>query len=142
MVERFCYIFVMTLLLCVSINANAQENDVPFTGVFVMGSGSGCYGHLYIKTKTIEWISYYHNCKISPYKILEKQFDDKGKRIVYLIEKPSKNCGMKVIEFIGNPESSERIPPYTWWNLIAYKTIDEYKKRSIDGFGCAMISVD
>ncbi|CAI3956383.1 unnamed protein product [Commensalibacter communis] len=134
---------IIVILSFFSINANAQEKNIPFTGVFE-GHGRVCYGHLYIKTKTIEWISSFAVCKRSTYKILEMQFDDKGKRIVYLIKNPSKYCRIKIIEFYKEPMDSED-SVFEHWTLTGYKSVEEYhrqkdtKQTSEENFDCDMV---
>ncbi|PRC94327.1 hypothetical protein [Solimicrobium silvestre] len=98
--------------------------DKPFTGVFE-GQGRGCYGKLFIKTKTIEWNTPFTVCKQTPYTILEKDFSTKSPHIAYLLKNSSeKACGLQVIEVKFNPE----YPDY--WKAIGYPTIDDFYNKN------------
>jgi hypothetical protein len=100
----------LSSLLCGNI-ASAST----FTGVF-SGQGKACWGPLYIRTKTIQWITDFSVC-YSPYTIEKKTFVDKPQNydyILYRLNQPSKACSWRYIALYYYKYADSPYMHYDW----------------------------
>jgi hypothetical protein len=96
--------------------------DVPFTGAF-SGTGRACSGGLYLRAKTVEWISTYSICKRSRYELLAKDLTVDHQRIAVRIKTRSKQCRYEIFE-------AEQVSTYSW-DVRGYKTLEAYQKQDL-----------
>jgi hypothetical protein len=117
---------VATLWVCAT--SALAADDASFTGNFQSSGGLVCQGGLYVRTKTLDWISTYHVCKNSPYEVLEKDLSGERHRIVFRIKKRAPRCGMEVFELKqANPRNRQ-------WDTHAYPSLEAYRNRTLPGW--------
>lgn len=107
--------------LLVAAGASAAA-DAPFTGSF-KGTGRACNGGVYVRPKTIEWISSWSICKSGGYEVLEKKLEGDGQRIVFHIKARSKQCRYEVLAL-------EQVHG-TDWTADGYQSLEAYQKREL-----------
>jgi len=101
--------------------------DPVFTVAFG-SSGRACQGGLYVRTKTLDWITTYQVCKAMRYEVLEKDLTGNPQRIVFRTEKRSRQCSMEVFEL------SQADPRVGKWDASAYPSLEAYQKRNEPGW--------
>jgi hypothetical protein len=97
-----------------------------FTGVY-SGQGEACWGPLYIRTKTIQWITDFSAC-YSPYTIVKKTFADKPKNydyILYKLNRPNKTCSWRYIALYYNQYSAVSDMQY-YWSVAGFPNIQDF----------------
>jgi len=114
--------------------ANLAEAKI-FTGRFA-GQGEACWGNLFIRTKTIEWDTWYSVCQ-SPYVILKKTFNDKPKNfdyILYRLTKPNKACRYPYIGLYFY-DRGDNIPPAEYlWRAGGFSNLQNAHSFDVKGF--------
>jgi hypothetical protein len=105
-----------------------------FTGVFY-GQGRACWGPLYIRTKTIQWITDFSAC-YSPYTIVKKTFVDKPKKYDYILYKlnlPKKTCSWQYIALYYDKYSDAPHMHYDWSvaGFTKFEDFVEFNKREV-----------
>lgn len=106
----------------VSLAGVAVAADAPFTGVF-NGTGRACFGALYVRTRTIEWITTYSICKPSRYEVLEKDLTGDHKRIAFRIKTRSRHCLYEVFELQQDSRYG--------WSAGGYQSLEAFQKRAL-----------
>jgi hypothetical protein len=100
----------------------ALAADVPFTGAFT-GTGRACSGGLYLRAKTVEWISTYSICKPSRYELLAKDLTADHQRIAVRIKARSRQCLYEIFE-------AEQVSTYSW-DVRGYQSLEAYRKQDL-----------
>ena len=113
-ITRLVGIFLLALA---SVSAASER---PFTGAF-KSWGRACNGGVYVRAKTIEWISSWSICKPSPYEVLDRSAADEPERIAFHIKQRSKTCLYEVVELVNNEGS---------WFAIGYQTLEAFRNRN------------
>lgn len=111
----------MGLALCV-FAGGVIAADAPFTGAF-SGTGRACSGGLYLRAKTVEWISTYSICKPSRYEFLAKDLTVDHQRIAVRIKTRSRQCRYEVFE-------AEQVSTYGW-DVRGYQSVEAYRKQDL-----------
>ncbi|MEX3811354.1 hypothetical protein AB3X96_13975 [Paraburkholderia sp. BR13439] len=109
-------------IILYSISNIAIGAEGGFKGDFE-GTGRACSGALYVRANTIEWNSTYSFCKTTRYKILEKNFSDEQRRIVFHLNNPGHQCRFKIVEV----EQASRHN----WNVSGYQSLEGFQKRDL-----------
>jgi hypothetical protein len=107
-------------LLCVA--GLAAAADTSFTGAF-NGTGRACNGSLFVRERTIEWISTYSICKPSRYEVLEKDLAGDHQRIAFRVKTRSRQCRYEVFEL-------QQVSRYGW-AADGYPSLEAFKKRDL-----------
>ena len=97
-----------------------------FTGHF-QGEGRGCWGDIWIRTKTIQWNSDWSAC-YSPYTIVKKTFADKPQNfdsILYKIERPRRSCSWKYIGMYFYLSDAPGL--YSNWLAVGFPKFRDYQ---------------
>lgn len=100
----------------------AVAADVPLTGAF-SGTGRACSGGLYLRAKTVEWISTYSICKPSRYELLAQDLSVDHQRIAVRIKTRSRQCRYEIVE-------AEQVSTHGW-DVRGYKTLEAYRKQGL-----------
>lgn len=115
---------VCNLLLSLSfVHVNVPAAEKPFTGVF-QGQGRGCWGKLYITSKTIEWNTPYSVCKKTSYKVIAEERHSTSPHIAYAVDKKSAHCRYNIVEISFDPEYPE------YWQAAGYQSQDDFDHRA------------
>lgn len=96
--------------------------EPPFTGAF-SGRGRACFGGLYLREKTVEWISTFSICKPSRYEVLAKDLSPGQQRIAVRIKSRSRQCLYEVFEV-------EQIDTDNW-GVNGYQSLASYTNRKL-----------
>lgn len=113
---------VANLMALALLQAPAIAADKPFTGSF-QGQGRGCWGKLYVKTRTIEWNTPYSVCAKTTYAIIGKDLDSASPRIAFALDRRSKSCRYTVVELSFDPA----YPDY--WHARGFVSRTDYDSR-------------
>lgn len=100
----------------------AAAADAPFTGAF-NGTGRACNGSLYVRAKTIEWISTYSICRPSRYEVLDKNLTGDLQRIAFRVKTRSRHCRYEVFEL-------QQVSRYGW-AADGYQSFEAFRKRQL-----------
>ncbi len=101
---------------------SANANEAPFTGVF-QGQGRGCWGKLYVKEKTLRWMTPYSICKPSKYKVLERELTTPNRHIAFELALRSTQCRYAVVELSFDPQTPD------YWSAKGYASVDDFNQR-------------
>lgn len=117
---------LLSILLFVSTSLAAEA---PFTSAF-QGTGRACYGGLYVRTKTISWLTSFSRCQKVPYEMLERQENGHDRRFTFRLKQHPKGCRFEVLYLyhrdIPNPDID--------WHVIGYASLTDYRADKQDGF--------
>ena len=119
-----------------------------FTGVFY-GQGRGCWGGLFVRTRTIEWEPGDFSCRRTTYTIIAKDLHTPFQNydhIVFKLDHVNKGCpfpyiGLYYYQPAGEAAFNNRIPEdermYYDWSVRAFPNYRLYKafpyKKNLDG---------
>ncbi|MBB5416408.1 hypothetical protein OKW33_002206 [Paraburkholderia atlantica] len=109
-------------IILYSMSSIAIGAEVGLKGDFE-GTGRACSGALYVRANTIEWNSTYSVCKPTRYEILEKNFSDDQRRIVFHLKNPGRQCRFKIVEV-------EHASGHNW-NVSGYRSLEGFQKRDL-----------
>ena len=99
----------------------------PFIGVF-HGQGRGCWGKLYVKTKTLEWNTPYSVCAKTPYTVIDKDMDASAPSIAFVLQRKSRSCRYEIVQLAFDPA----YPDY--WLARGYASRADYEgRKTADG---------
>ena len=117
--------------------AATQVAAAPFTGAF-SGTGRACYGALYVRTKTIAWLTPFSQCQRVPYEIIEQRQNGNERHFAFRLQRRSKNCRYGVIYLYHRDNPDQTID----WQVIGYESLDDYRADQKRGFkGDALTSL-
>ncbi|WP_420994412.1 hypothetical protein ACKI2N_017640 [Cupriavidus sp. 30B13] len=102
--------------------SSTTTQAAPFTGVF-QGQGRGCWGKLYVKTKTLEWNTPYSACARTPYTVIDKDMDAAAPSIAFALQHKSRSCRYEIVQLAFDPT----YPDY--WLARGYVSRADYESR-------------
>ncbi len=117
------------LLSTICAAATPLPSARQFTGAF-SGTGRACYGKLYVRTKTISWLTTFSQCQQVPYGVLEQHESGNERRFAFELKKPNKGCRFGVIYLYHRDTPNRDID----WQVIGYKSLDDYRADQAQGF--------
>jgi hypothetical protein len=95
----------------------------PFTAAF-MGSGRMCGGGLYIREKTISWLTQFSQCQRVPFEVIEQWGEGNERNIVFLLKRKPPKCQFGVIYLIHNPDPDFGV----LWHAIGYTDAAAFRR--------------
>lgn len=95
-----------------------------------MGSGHTCYGGLYVRSKTLSWLTPYSQCRQLPYRMLERSGQGRFREFAFQLQRRTKACRFGVI-YLRHTESGD---PAVGWDVTGYATLDDYRNDRQSGF--------
>ena len=117
----------------------------PFTGVFY-GQGEGCWGGLFIRTRTIQWYPGNLMCKRTVYTIIDQRLHtpfENDDHIVFKLDHVNKGCPFPYIglyyyqpldEIGPNGKTLEGLGTYYDWSVMGFESYRQYKNFPYKGF--------
>ena len=118
-----------TLLASVLIVSLAFAVDSPFTGAF-KGTGRACDGGLYIRTRTISWLTAFSQCRSVLYEVLERREEGHLRQFAFHLKQTGKGCRFDVL-YLYHPDTPN---PDTDWHVIGYASIQDYREDKQNGY--------
>jgi len=119
-------IFCRLLALALTLGSTTIQAE-PFTGVF-HGQGRGCWGKLYVKTKTLAWNTPYSVCAKTPYTVIDKDMDASAPGIAFMLRHKSRSCRYEIVQLAFDPA----YPDY--WLARGYASRADYEgRKTADG---------
>jgi hypothetical protein len=117
-----------SVLVCFAASS-MRATDAPFTGSFE-GTGRACYGGLYIRTRTISWVTPFSRCERMPYQLLEHSENGTQQEFAFQFKRPAKSCRFSVLYlYHGNTANLGRD-----WHVIGYASLQDYEGDKRNGF--------
>jgi hypothetical protein len=117
------------LILSTVCAASPVASTPRFTGAF-SGTGRACYGRLYVRTKTISWLTTFSQCQKVPYGVLEQHENGNERRFAFQLERRSKGCRFAVIYLYHRDNPDQDMD----WQVIGYESIEDYRADQAQGF--------
>jgi hypothetical protein len=118
---------LMTGFVAMGISASRADDlpsrPWPFTAAF-MGSGRLCYGGLYIREKTISWLTPFSQCQRIPFEVIEQWGEGNERNIVFRLKHKPPNCKFGVIYLRHNPDPNFGI----LWEALGYAGEVTYRR--------------
>lgn len=109
--------------LCLVVFAHiAPASEPPLTGAF-SSTGRVCSGGVYVRARTIQWISAFRLCKPTPYEVIDKVLVGDRQRIAYRLSHTDRQCPYEVIEL-------EEVGQYAW-TVNGYQSAEAYWNRDL-----------
>ena len=100
----------------------------PFTAAFV-GTGRICYGGLFIRERTISWLTTYSQCQKIPYEVLEHRAEGNERHIVFRLQKKPPYCRHRIIYLMHVDKPNFGIG----WGAIGFETLQQLQDaRKVD----------
>lgn len=124
---------VATLLVSVGAAVAAPARAAPFTGAF-SGTGRACYGRLFVRTKTIAWLTPFSQCPRVRYRIVDDQRSGNVRSLTFALARRPKGCRYGVIHLRHRDEPD----PAIGWEAFGYATLDDYRRDRASGFTAAL----
>ncbi len=118
----------------------------PFTGVFY-GQGEGCWGGLFIRTRTIQWYPGNLMCKRTVYTIIDQRLHtpfENNDHIVFRLHHLSKGCPFPYVglyyyqsgdEIGPNGKTLEGLGIYYDWGVVGFESYRQYKNFPYKSYG-------
>jgi hypothetical protein len=103
--------------------------DSPFTGAF-LGTGRSCYGGLYIRTKTISWLTPFSQCQRVPYEVIDRREKGNQRAFVFHLKQHAKSCGFDVL-YLHHPDTPNLDID---WEIIGYVSLESYETDKKNGY--------
>lgn len=124
------YQAIVVLLAGLTVHWPAAVSAAPaFTGAF-MGSGHTCYGGLYVRTKTLSWLTPYSPCRAMPYRTLEHSEQGHARRFVFQFKRHGKGCRFNVLVL----QHADTADPAIAWDATGYASLSDYRSDRQSGF--------
>lgn len=101
----------------------------PFTGAF-SGTGRSCYGRLYVKTRTISWLTPFSQCQSVPYRTILQQQRGHERALAFQLERRPKGCRYRVL-YLHHADDPD---PTIRWEVIGYASLDDFRADQARGF--------
>lgn len=143
--KRFFFLAALTVFLPLGHGmAVAGAYKGPFTGLFY-GQGNGCWGALFIRTRTISWAPGDLTCNRTAYTIVEQSlhtpFEDYD-HIVFKLHHLSKGCPFPYVGLyyyqpkyeIGEDRGFIENNMYYDWGVAGFDSYEQYKSFPYVGF--------
>jgi hypothetical protein len=99
------------------------------TGAF-SGTGRACYGKLFVRTETIEWLTPFSQCPRVRYRIVDDERDGNARAVTFELDHRAKGCRYGVIHLRHRDEPD----PAIGWEVFGYATLDDYRQDRARGF--------
>lgn len=150
--KRF-WVFVLVFLLpCMQQQALAGPFKGPFTGA-LYGQGEGCWGGLFIRTRTLDWHPGNFNCGKTTYKIIDQDLHtpfENYDHIVFKLDHLSKSCrfpyiGLYYYQPSQEAEENSQAPNeglYYDWAVVGFESYKQYDTFPYRGFADSTIDID
>src|SRR5882672_2140538 len=110
--------FLNTLLASVLLVSHVCAADSPFTGAFE-GTGRACYGGLYIRTRTISWLTPFSQCQSVLYEVIERLEKGNQRQFAFHLKQRREKCPFDVLYL----NHSDTLNPDTGWHVIGYSSV-------------------
>ena len=128
---------LLRLLLLVAallpVSALAGPYKGPFTGLFY-GQGRGCWGELFIQTKTLTWLpASWTTCQRTTYTIVDNTLHtpfQNWDHIVFKLDHLSKSCDIQYVElqYFHTDDSASESGLFYDWVAVGFLDYQDYKK--------------
>src|SRR6266849_3346311 len=118
-----------TLLTPVLLASPVFAADSPFTGAFE-GTGRAGYGSLYIRTKTISWMTPFSQCQKIPYDVIERLRKGNQREFVFHLKQHTKSCRFDVL-YLHHPDTPNLDID---WGIIGYVSRETYESDKKNGY--------
>ena len=154
MMARLFVVFFLTMLIaCPPSPAQAGAYKGIFTGLFY-GQGEGCWGALFIRTKTIEWSPGDASCQRTTYTVIDRVMHTPFQNydhIVFRLHHLSSGCPFHYIglyyylprdEVGKNGKILKDIGIYDDWVVAGFENYRQYKSFPYKGFVNSSIHID
>jgi hypothetical protein len=120
---------MLNVLLALFLISTSLATEAPFTGAFE-GTGRACYGGLYVRTKTISWLTPFSQCQKIRYEILEHEKKGNGRRFVFHLKQQQRSCRFEVLYLYHGDTPNRAID----WHVIGYALMTDYQADKQKGF--------
>jgi hypothetical protein len=121
-----CAAAVVSLALVATADGGTEP---PFTGAF-SGTGRSCYGRLFVRTRTISWLTPFSQCQQVPYRLVEQERRGNERRLTFELERRPRRCRYGVIHLRHRDTPEQDIG----WEVIGYASLDDYRADEARGF--------
>ncbi len=111
----------------------ASSREARFTGAF-SGTGRACYGRLFVRTKTVAWLTPFSQCPRTRYRIVDDERDGNARALTFALERRPKGCRYAVIHLRHHHDEPD---PAIRWEVFGYATLDDYRQDRASGFTAA-----
>lgn len=121
-----------TLVLSAALAAPALcggGEERPFTGAF-QGTGRACYGGLFVRTKTLSWLTPFSQCQKLPYETIDRKEQGRQRQFAFRLKQRTKACQYEVL-YLYHGDSPD---PDIDWHVIGYSSLAEYEADRQNGF--------
>ena len=123
--HRFLGMLLASVLLVFPVCAA----DSVFTGAFE-GTGRACYGGLYIRTKTISWLTPFSQCQRVLYEVIEHGDKGNQRQFAFHLKQRSKGCRFDVL-YLYHADTPN---PDAGWHVIGYSSVEDYRTDKLNGY--------
>ena len=128
---RASHLAVLRTLTIVAVLSGLAANAEPpaFTGVFD-GTGRACSGQLFVRQKTITWLSSFSKCRGIPYTTVEQKSEGNQRGYTFLLKEKQRGCLYQVLYLTHDNVADMGID----WNVIGYASMQDYDADKLKGF--------
>jgi len=85
---------------------------------------------LYIRTKTVSWLTPFSQCRKVPYEVIERNQKGDERRFAFHLKQRNQACLFDVLYLYH----SDTPNPDIGWHVIGYATQEEYQADKQDGY--------
>ncbi len=128
---RASHLAVLRTLTIVAVLSSLAANAAPpaFTGVFD-GTGRACSGQLFVRQKTITWLSSFSKCRGIPYTTVEQKSEGNQRGYTFLLKEKQRGCLYQVLYLTHHDNANMDI----FWEVLGYTTMQEFEADKQKGF--------
>jgi hypothetical protein len=116
--------------LCAACSIVHDAGAAPFTGAF-SGTGRACYGKLFVREKTISWLTTFSQCQKLAYEIVDQHTEGHARRFTFHLKARPKACRYSVIFLRHRADEADL---RLGWDVIGYDSLEDYRADEKQGF--------